>query len=146
MKQELFSFKDKKFTWKSIVFIITLVFLFIILRIILKPESNEKLQKVSLEINKRCPAQLDSITRLDNTFVTGKTLVYRYTIANADQSTYDTSAYDRYLKTRILNIIKTDPRLKFIRDEGVALSHRYYTSSGEYLNTIDIAPEEYQEY
>jgi len=65
---ELFSFKNKKFTWRSVVFLVGLVGVFFVLQLVYKKGGiDRQLASTANEINKNCPMMIDSITRLDNT-------------------------------------------------------------------------------
>ncbi len=143
---ELFSFKNKKFTWRGVVFLVGLVVLFMILQAIYKkPGFDNSMVLAANEINKNCPMMIDSITRLDNSAaLTNKIFQFNYTILNADKSDYDTSALINTVKPRTINLLKTDSRYKLYRDKNITLSYTYHDKIGSYLSNISMTPKEYK--
>ena len=111
-----------------------------------QPTLDEALVKASGDINKKCPMIIDSITRLDNTSVlAGKYLAYNYTLLqHADQVRTDTNYYKNAMRQSLLNNIKTNPRLEAGRKEGIGFAATWYDSSGSYICSLVIQPEDYR--
>ena len=144
--EDIFNFQNKKFTWKSIVFLIGSVVALMILQIFHKnPTLDNTMVQVSDLINRSCPYMLDSVTRLEHTApLPNNTFGYNYTILNAHKMNFDSSALINHNKKYFLNVIKTDPKYKLFRDKNTSFSFSYYDTKGSYLFNISLTPNDYK--
>jgi len=102
------------------------------------------LMEAASEINKSCPIMMDSETRLDNTItLPPKIFQYNYTLVNYSKETIDTLYFKNYLEPTIKNFVRTNPDMKFQRDNKVTISYYYKDKEGNYLFTIFVTPEDY---
>ena len=89
-----------------------------------------QLLKMSNEINKKCPLMVDPETRLDKTGAYRKRIYYYYTLVNYDISDVDVKYLIYKVKPALLNKIKTNPDMKFLRDHKVTFIYNYRDKSG----------------
>jgi len=141
----------RKLNWKKIIglFAGIIVFglsYFAVQKIFFRPPSfDQTLMKVAGEINKSCPLMVDSDTRLDNTIaLPGNILQYNYTLVNMDKASTDTIGLRNYIEPIVVNNIKTNPQMKFMRDNKTTLNYYYKDKNGEYLFLVAVTPELYQ--
>jgi len=111
----------------------------------LSPTIDKVMMKTASELNKTCPIMLDADTRLDNVLaLPNKTFSYNYTLVNYEKEMVDTIALKNYLMPNIINNIKTNPEMKFVRDAGVIMKYYYKDKNGNYLLSIIATPEQYK--
>ncbi len=104
------------------------------------------MMKIASEINKSCPIMVDAETRLDNTTgMTNKIFQYNYSLVNMEKATVDTMALRNYLEPVIINLIKTNPQMKYQRDNEWTLNYNYKDKNGVYLFMLSITPDKYKE-
>ena len=88
---------------------------------------------------------IDSETRLDNTIAgTGKSIIYNYTLINYYQDDIDLNSLESILEQQILNNIKTNPDMKYLRDNDVLFVYNYNDKSSYRITTIKISPNDYK--
>jgi ribosomal protein L37E len=110
-----------------------------------KPAIDKVLVEMASEMNKNLPMMIDANTRLDNVMATfGKTVLYSYTITGLETATMDTLAMKQILEPQILNIVKTNPDMKYFRENDITMRYYYKEESGNYLFSIVITPEQYK--
>lgn len=103
----------------------------------------EFLKNVSTDINKKCPIQVDSIIKLENTVAfRGATFRYNYTL-KYDTVKYDIHEFEKSLRITTLNIVKTNPDGKMFKDMYATLEYNYSDTMGNYLFRIVIRPGDY---
>jgi len=49
-----------------------------------------------------------------------------------------------YLEPRIINDVRTNPNMKFLRDKKVTMNYYYMDKDGNYLFTISVTPKKYE--
>lgn len=128
--------------------IVGLVVMVSIQQFVFKP-SNATLDKVMMEyageINKSCPVMIDSETRLDNVMAFPENIFqYTYTLVNMEKSTVDTLQLKNSVEPNIVNFVKTNPQMKYIRDKSVTVNYYYKDKKGKYLFMISVKPDQYQ--
>lgn len=109
------------------------------------PSFDEVLVKTASDINKSCPMMVDQFTRLDNaTAKPSNSLQYNYTLIEntINEVNLDTAA--KYIKPHLINNIKTDPDLKYFRDNDVTLIYNYRDKNGVFVVKYEITPEVYK--
>ena len=126
----------------AILFIITSV-----LKMFLKEPDlsvDNELLLISNEINKRAPITVDSITRLDNVqALTGKRFQYNYTITDTDKDQIDTSILKSNTIQTMSNLIKTNPKAKYFRDNKIDIVVNYVDQKGVYVCNLTIPGSDY---
>lgn len=104
----------------------------------------EFLTAVSSDINKKCPIQVDSILKLENT-VAFPIATFRYNyVLKYDTLKYDIQSFEKSLRKTTLNTVKTSPDAKMFRDMYATLEYNYSDTLGNYLFRIIIEPKEYK--
>ena len=110
------------------------------------PSIDSQIVKIANEINKNCPFMVDSQTRLDNTVAgTGKTIIYNYTLINYMKDDVDTDTFESNVKPRIINMIKTSPDMKYLRDNDVVFEYNYSDKTGIHIDQLKIYPSDYKQ-
>lgn len=113
--------------------------------LIRKPAFDKNLMEIASELNKTCPLMVDSLTRLDNTIaLPNKVFQYNYSLISTSKEYIDTEVLKSFLTPRIMNDVKTNPGMKFVRDNKVTVNYSYKDINGELLFLISIKPEDYQ--
>jgi hypothetical protein len=109
------------------------------------PTLDKALMKAASEINKSCPILIDSETRLDNTItLPSNVFQYNYTLINKEKETVDIAILKKYLEPMITNTVRTNPDMKFQRDNKVTINYSYKDKDGNFLFTISVTPEQYE--
>lgn len=109
------------------------------------PSIDKQLMETASELNKNCPIMVDVETQLDNSVaLSGKTFQYNYTLVNLDKSTTDSNELKSFLEPSILQQVKSNPQMKFFRDNKVILNYLYKDKNSQYIAMISIKPEMYQ--
>lgn len=104
----------------------------------------ELLQEFSEKTNRKCPMVVDKNTRLDNTIVlSNKTVQYNYTFINLEKKDFNFKGIESHFKPNILNNVKTNPGLKFFRDNKVTLSYSYKDKNGNFIFKYKVSPDLY---
>ena len=104
----------------------------------------EFLKTVSTDINKKCPIQVDSILKLENTFVFPvATFRYNY-ILKYDTVKYDIHEFEKSLRISTLNMAKTNPDGKMFKDLYTTLEYNFSDTSGNFLFRMVFKPDEYR--
>jgi hypothetical protein len=115
-----------------------------ILKFFRKPMIDKTLMETANELNKSCPLMVDNITRLDNTIaLPDKVFQYNYTVVNVVKDSIKTDDLKLYLQPRILNEVRTNPAMKFVRDNHVTVNYSYKDKIGVFLFDITVKPEQY---
>jgi len=134
--------------WKLIGIIvgaITFLVAFYLVQQLLSPNLDKVMMKTASEINKSCPIMIDSETRLDNTIVLPSNVFqYNYTLVNMEKETVDIVSLKNYLEPNITNFVRTNPDMKFQRDNKCTINYYYKDKDGNYLFTISVTPEQYE--
>lgn len=103
------------------------------------------MMQVAGELNKTCPVMADAETRLDNTVaLPGKIFTYNYTLINQLKDSINVEELKKYLTPIITNNMKTNPVMKFYRDNKITMSYYYKDKQGVFLLSIDVTPDQYQ--
>ena len=93
----------------------------------------EFLKNISTDINKRCPIQVDSILKLENT-VALPVATFRYNyILKYDTIKYDIHEFEKSLRTTTLNMAKTNPDGKMFKDLFTTLEYNFSDTAGGFL-------------
>ena len=88
---------------------------------------------------------VDKETRLDNVIsAPGNVIVYNYTLVNFEKGAVDTTALKNYIGPIATNNIKTNPSMKYMRDNKVTMSYYYKDKNGSYLFNFKVVPYQYK--
>ncbi len=108
------------------------------------PLIDKVLMESANEINKTCPIMLDSETRLDNTMaLPDKVFQYTYTLVNWEKSSIDTVELKKLIEPQIINSVKTNPQMKYQRENKITMSFYYKDKNGLYVCCITVTPKQY---
>ncbi len=139
--------KKRNLTMKIITGIVILFVMTSILKLFIKEPDlsvDKELLLISNEINKRAPITVDSMTRLDNVqALTGNRLQYNYAITNADKDQIDTAILKSNTKQNMTNMIKTNPKAKYFRDNKIEILINYVDQKGVYICNLTIPSADY---
>jgi hypothetical protein len=104
-----------------------------------------QLKQISAELNKYCPQMIDTDTRLDSTSSPGnKTLTYYYTLSNKIKNELNTNEFRKSLTPRIIDNIKSNPQMGFIRDNEITLVYKYSDKNNSEVLNIIATPSDYK--
>jgi hypothetical protein len=110
-----------------------------------KPAFDKVMMEAASEINKTCPIMVDKVTRLDNSVaLPNNVFQYNYTLVSPIEDYIDNDGLRNHLEPRIVNDVKTNPGMKFIRDRRVTVNYSYKDLTGVNLFTISVKPDQYQ--
>ena len=108
----------------------------------------EMLVETANEINKSCPMMLDSYTRLDNAISLPPNIIqYNYTLINCEKEDFEDSdllELKREIEPIMVNNVRTNPDLQYLRDNDVIFNYYYRDLNGVFLLNISIPPEKYK--
>lgn len=134
---------------KTLEFIVGAIFFgisyFAVQQLFFKAPSIDKiLMNTASEINKTCPAMVDEYTRLDNALaLPNSTFQYNYSIINHDKTEINLDTAKKYIEPVLLNRVKTDPDLKYFRDNDVILVYNYRDKNGAFVVKYSVTPDMY---
>lgn len=105
---------------------------------------DSQLRKVAKEGNEECPKMLDQWTRLDSCVAyPNKNYKYYHTIVS-DGVILDKAKFETNFKPVIISIIRTNPAMKFLKENEVTLHYMYTDEAGSGQMTIIVTPDEYK--
>lgn len=109
------------------------------------PSFDKEMMKVASEFNKSCPIMVDQITRCDNTAaLPDKVFLFNYTIITMTKDSMDVEGLKKNLEPLIINSIKTNPAMKYLRDNQVTISSCYKDRNGVFLFEISVTLDKYK--
>ena len=137
--------KRKKVILSIIAILCLAVLIFSILKFTNKfGHIDKQLQQEAREKNRTCPQYVDQETRLDNTTaLSGNIFQYNYTLVRRVKDSIQVEELRTYLEPSILNNIRTNPDLRYQRDNNVILNFNYKDKHGAFVLKISITPEMY---
>ena len=135
--------KSKKIIIGSIAF---LVAYFLVQQLFFKtPNFDKILMEIASDLNESCPMMIDSDIRGDNVVaLRPKIFQYNYTFINMEKDEYDFISLKNDMEPIMINSVRTNPNMKFFRDNKVTLKYYYKDKNGNYLFTISVTPEQYE--
>lgn len=121
-----------------------LLYIILLVGIIISPGCTEsvdsQLKKLSEEANTKCPKVLDQWTRLDSCAAfPNQTIRYYHTLSEVTIT--DTTLFKSQLQPQIISSVKTNPDMKFFRENNVTMQYEYRDQTGKYLFSVNISPE-----
>ena len=88
---------------------------------------------------------VDNATRLDNSIaLPNNVFQYNYTLVTMLKDSININDLKNYLEPRIVNDVRTNPAMKYIRDNKVTVNYSYKDMAGANLFNISVKPEQYQ--
>jgi ribosomal protein L37E len=109
------------------------------------PSLDKEMMKYASEFNKSCPIMIDAETRLDNIVsISSNTVLYNYSLINMDKTDIDTVMMKSMLEPNMINLVKTNPDMKFFRDHKTTMKYSYKDKNGIYICAIAITPDKYE--
>jgi len=109
------------------------------------PSLDKAMMKVASEINETCPVMIDAETRLDNAIALPQNVFqYNYTLVNIEKDAVDTVEMRSTLEPSITNVVKTNPQMKFMRDNKITINYYYKDRKDRYILLISITPNQYE--
>lgn len=88
---------------------------------------------------------VDQFTRLDNSVaLPDNSFQYNYTLVEVTKDEVIIDTVKKYIEPNILNTVKTNPDLKFFRDNKTTLIYNYKDMNGEFVHKFSVTPEMYQ--
>ncbi len=111
-----------------------------------KPSVDTAIMEAASEINKSCPIMVDKDTRLDNVLaMPNNSLQYNYTLVNFEDNTIEVDELTDYLRPLIVNNIKTNPDMKWYKDNKVTFLYNYKDMKGVFILKLKVIPDEYED-
>lgn len=110
-----------------------------------EPDVQENLIKVSAELNKQAPIQVDEETRLDSTVVTGDKIFDYYYTLKYHSDTIHKDTLTKYIKPGIINQLKSSQDMSYFKENDVTLNYNYYGYDGEHVVSLKITPDLYKD-
>ena len=108
------------------------------------PNIDTQLNAIASEINKSCPMMIDKETQFDNAVaLPDKVFQYNYTLVNMEKGTVDTVAIRNYIIPIATNNVKTNPDMKYQRENKITLKYYYKDKHGDYLFSFVVSPDQY---
>lgn len=109
------------------------------------PVFDKAMLEVASELNASCPMMVDSETRLDNVMAAPDTgFQYFYTLVNMEKASIDLEGARSFLTPQIVNNIKTNPEMEFLRKHETTFKYTYKDKDGNWLLTIVVTPDMYK--
>jgi|SRR5665647_858613 len=139
--------ENKKIDFKTLAGIVVgIVVMVLVQQFFFKsPSFDKQMMQVASELNKTCPIMVDAETRLDNAVaLPDKIFTYNYTLINQVKDSLNVEELKNYLTPLVTNNIKTNPVMKFYRDNKITMSYYYKDKQGVFLLNIDVTPDKYQ--
>ncbi len=105
----------------------------------------KEIKKFSVEINQKCPLLIDTETRLDSVSPgVGREIKYFYTLVNIVKIGVDSTSAKDFLTAQIINNIKTNDQMRFMRDAEITMIYSYYDKNSDYVFQIKATKDDYQ--
>lgn len=107
---------------------------------------HDQLMYAANEINTICPIMADRETRLDNAVALPNSIFqYNYTFVNLSKAFIDVKNVKSKMSFNLLNSIKTNPEMKFFRDNNVILVYSYNDKNGRFVFSFEFDPKDYND-
>lgn len=106
----------------------------------------KEMKKAVVEINGIAPMQVDEYTRLDSASVIEENgFAYHYTLFHLTKDEVDLDTVVKYVRPEVIQRVRTNPDMKFFRDNEITVFYKYYDKSGKYVTEIGVTPELYKQ-
>jgi len=131
----------KRLVWQFCLFLVVFVVAFSGTKFLIpKIVPNYELEKVSAGLNKKGAVMVDKETRLDNSSVSGDTLVYNYTLVNVDSKAAGFSAQgaEQFIQQNAQQNLDNSPNMDYFRKKKVFLKYIYKDKNSKPLFNFTI--------
>jgi hypothetical protein len=109
------------------------------------PSYDKVLMQVASELNKTCPIMVDEYLQLDNSIaLPGNVFQYNYTLVDIIKSDVNIDTLKKYFEPSIITNIRTNPDLKFFRDNKTTMAYYYKDKNGEFVYKFSVTPDQYK--
>lgn len=148
-QQETFQGNEKKLSKLNLIGIIgasivVLVYWGVQKLVFSPPSLDKQLMTLASELNRIYPIMVDAQTQLDSSLaLPNNTFQYNYTFVDIETATVDTNEFKDYMEPNILEQVKTNPQVKYFRDNKVTLNYLYRDKNRQYIALIIITPDMY---
>ena len=106
-----------------------------------RSQFEDVLKKISEDMNKTLPSQIDSVTRIDSTSVgPGLKITYMHTLIGQDYQRVRKEQLILDLESQIKNGVCTMPQVRMFVENNVEMIYRYRRENGEYIGEISVLP------
>ena len=103
-----------------------------------------RLKELAEETNEMCPRMLDQWTRLDSCVAqSGFAMRYYHSIVG-ELIVTDTTLFKSKLEPQIISAMKTNPDVKFYKDNDITMEYQYNDTEGKYIFSMIITPGNYK--
>jgi hypothetical protein len=110
-----------------------------------KPSFDKQLVEFANEFNKNCPMNIDEYTTLKNAVaLPNKTIQYNYILVGITKAEVKIDTVKKYVFPGVLQNVKSNPEMKFFRDNKVTLNYYYSDKNGEFVTQYVVKPEMYE--
>lgn len=136
----------RKFDLKTFIgFIVGFIIMFFVTQSFFKPSFDKQLVEFANEFNKNCPMNLDEYTLLKNVVaLPNKTIQYNYTLIGMTKAEVKIDTVKKYVFPALLQNLKSNPDMKFFRENKVTLNYYYSDKNGEFVTQYVVKPEMYE--
>lgn len=108
------------------------------------PSLNQNLIEVANELNKNCPMMIDEQTKLVNAAaLPDNVFIYNYMLTNLERDGIDIEEATKTMEPILINNIKSNPDMKYFKDNNVTLSYSYKDKHGVFVMKINVTPAMY---
>ena len=103
-----------------------------------------EMEKIVKEVNKKCPALIDSETQLDGIELLENNIIrYNYTLVHVFANNVDTHDFNLNMYPGILSFIKVSPEMQKMRDNKMFVHYHYRDRDHKTVYTFKISPADY---
>lgn len=119
--------------------------MFFVTQSFFKPSFDKQLVEFANEFNKNCPMNLDEYTLLKNVVaLPNKTVQYNYTLIGMTKAEVKIDTVKKYVFPALLLNLKSNPDMKFFRENKVTLNYYYSDKNGAFVTKYVVTPEMYE--
>lgn len=136
----------RKFDLKTFIgFIVGFIIMFFVTQSFFKPSFDKQLVEFANEFNKNCPMNIDEYTTLKNVVaLPNKTVQYNYILVGITIADVKIDTVKKYVFPGVLQNVKSNPEMKFFKDNKVTLNYYYSDKNGEFVTQYVVKPEMYE--
>ncbi len=102
------------------------------------------LLKESFSLNRTLPRMIDSMTRIDTTWVdSDKDITYHFTLLSPDAQSLDKNKLAEGIRRKAIAGYESDPAMKELRHMGVTLHYKYFDENGVLIVDVPVSPSDF---
>jgi hypothetical protein len=136
--------KSTKSTLSAVaIFVVTFAVAFFGTKMLFGNSTDKELKKISEQINKSCPINVDSETRLDSvSSFEGAKIQYHYTLVNVtrEDTAFHSAEAKKFVLTQSQKSLDNNPQMADFRDKKVKMEYVYKDRNGKELFDFTITP------